>query len=91
MITETFIVNNYERLVELQMYIKENMSTCRFSSNPFKLSSGKYMVSLSYDSQDINKLNKYHNKFYEIDNPPKVKEQSLIKKIIKKYLTDIFF
>lgn len=82
MVENTFYVSNDERLTKVKSFIRENMPTARFISNPYRYSNGKWEVKISYEISDINKLDVLLNEFYNEDNPPLPPEKSLWQRLI---------
>lgn len=70
MVEETFYVANDERMNKAKLFIRKNMPTARFKSNPYKYSNGKWEFNISYELPDMNKLSLLLNEFYAEDNPP---------------------
>lgn len=66
MIKESFSVNTRQRMIELNIFIKENMPTCRYLVNPYYINNIWY-INISYEIQDMNKLGVLQNKFYKED------------------------
>lgn len=80
MIEETFYVANDERMNKVKKFIRQNMPTARFKSNPYKYSNEKWEFNISYGLPDMNKLSVLLNEFYNEDNPPKT--ESLWQRIL---------
>lgn len=57
MITDSFYLENDNQMLRGQQYIKANMPTARFFGNPFRSKNGRWGVTLTYEIEDINKLN----------------------------------
>ena len=74
MITEHFTIKK-ERYPELKQFIRENMPTVRFLSNPLEIHN-KLTIDISYEIDDINKLHTLTNKWHLEDNPPIEPKQS---------------
>jgi hypothetical protein len=92
MIKESFSVKTKQRMIEVNIFIKENMPTCRHISNPYCINDIWYIY-ISYEIQDINKLNSLQNKFYKEDSE-KRKQIELEKTIgfkIKKFFKKLSF
>jgi len=82
MVEETFYVANDERMNKVKTFIRQNMPTARFKSNPYKYSNGKWEFHISYEIADMNKLSVLLNEFYNEDNPPLPKKESLWQRIL---------
>jgi len=77
MVEEMFYVKNDERMSKVKSFIRENMPTARFKSNPYKYSNGKWEFNISYEIGDMNKLSILLNDFYNEDNHKLIKKESL--------------
>lgn len=75
MVTITFNVKEH-RLVELQNFIKKNLPSARFETNPYKVSFKTYYVSMSMKVEDANKLNGLKLEWFNEDNKPKEKKKN---------------
>lgn len=82
MVEETFYVANDERMNKVKSFIRQNMPTARFKSNPYKYSNGKWEFNISYELPDMNKLSVLLNEFYVEDNPPAPQRKSLWQRIL---------
>ncbi len=80
MVGEIFYVKK-ERLEEVKKFIREQMPSCRFRSNPYSYDGENYEINITYEIEDMNKLSKLQNKYYEEDNP-KIIKPSLFKRIL---------
>lgn len=78
MYTSFYVTEN--RLDELKSFIKNSTPSARFNHNPLK-EGNKWFISLNIEVNDSNKLNKLFNKWYEEDNPPKIKTKSIWKRM----------
>jgi len=82
MVEETFYVKNDKRMSKVKSFIRKNMPTARFKSNPYKYSNGKWEFNISYEITDINKLSILLNEFYYEDNPKHIKKESLLERFL---------
>ena len=82
MITQSFHLKNEERLIELQDFVKQNMPTARFKNITINQAKGSVYLAISYEIDDINKLNHLHEKWHRIDNP-KPRKVGLINNIFR--------
>lgn len=60
-------IENKEKLVRLQQFIKAELPSIRFRANPIEFSNGKFDVSLMGNVEDFNKLHSLENQWYEMD------------------------
>jgi len=81
MIEQRFYVSSEERMNTVKTFIRQNMPTARFKSNPYKHTDGTWEFNVSYELSDMDKLTKLLNKFYYEDNPPIPAKKSLWKRI----------
>jgi hypothetical protein len=63
MITESFSIKGHSRMAEIYSFIRINMPTCRFINNPLNTSDDNWKINISYEIEDINKLNTLMNKY----------------------------
>jgi len=81
-----------ERLPELKSFIRNELLTARFESNPQK-HGDKWFIVLTMEVEDGNKLSQFKDKWYKEDNTPKLKKNggfllftylcNFIKKLLK--------
>lgn len=83
MITHTFEVKDEERMNIVKIFIRQNMPTARFNSNPYKYSNGRWGFNISYEIEDQNKISVILNNFDLEDNPPVIKKKIFWKRILK--------
>lgn len=76
MITKTFSVKNYSRVIELQQFVKtQGLKYVKFIGNPIRgIASGEtgeanYFISIELNIIDNNTLNELFKQWYEFDNP----------------------
>ena len=74
MVEQTFNIKTH-RLTELKSFIRTNLPTARFKCNPYEIGDNSTCVALSLEVNDANKLNELFNKWYDIDNPKKIKKR----------------
>jgi len=82
MVEETFYVANDERMNKVKSFIRQNMPTARFKSNPYKYSNGKWEFNISYELPDMNKLSVLLNEFYVEDNLFILKRKNLLQRVL---------
>jgi len=85
MITESFTVKTTAQMVELQNFIRNNMSTARFVGNPYHSQTNViYIICLTYEVEDIGKIHPLYNNWRELEKQlePKEVKVSLLNRII---------
>lgn len=78
--TTSFLCES-ERLKDLQNFIKSDLPSARFVHNPLKIST-KYLVELSMNVEDGNKLNQWFAKWDIADNPPAKPKQNIFQRFL---------
>ena len=84
MVRTSFILSDDSQMKRLDEFIRSDMPTARYLGNPYRMSDGKWSVSMSYEIDDINKTSELFNQFYEEDNPKPVVKDNIFTKILKK-------
>jgi hypothetical protein len=79
MYTSFYIKEN--RLDELKSFIRNFTPTVRFRHNPLK-EGNQWFIALDMEVEDGNKLNELFNKWYSEDNPPKIPNKSIWKRMV---------
>ena len=79
MVQEYFIVNGFNRMLEVKKFIREQMPSARFIHNPENVYDKKYSFDICYEIEDMNKLSNLLNRYFEEDNPKIVKESFIIR------------
>jgi len=84
MIQEKFYVDGDNRFKRVKNFIRWEMPSARFITNPVKYCN-KWEINISYEIEDMNKLSALLNEFYLEDNPivTKVNFWKKIKNIFK--------
>jgi hypothetical protein len=67
---------------KVKSFIRQNMPTARFKSNPYKYSNGKWEFNISYELPDMNKLSVLLNEFYVEDNLFILKRKNLLQRVL---------
>lgn len=87
---ESNTVKSFDRLLELQQYVKDNTNTVRFLSVQkgfLNQNTGltSYFVQMEYNVSESPILNKLYEKWWHEDNPPVIKTNWItkIKNILK--------
>lgn len=87
MIKELFFVKGNQRMNIVKDFIRKNMKTARFIQNPYYYEhKDEFSVYISYDIEDINKLNDLLNEFYEIDNPKITSKENWFFRLLDKFI-----
>lgn len=84
MIQYNFYVSNENRMNIVKSFIRKNMPTARFIYNPYKHLDNRWSFYISYEIEDMNKINKILQEFYLEDHPPSIKKENFLKQIIRK-------
>lgn len=70
------------RLGEFKKFIGSDLPSARFVYNVYKIGD-TWSIALELSSEDGNKLNELRNKWWELDNPPKVEKQNILQRLWK--------
>jgi uncharacterized protein with ACT and thioredoxin-like domain len=69
------------RFDELKTFIRTHTPTVRFKHNPIK-NRNELFIALTMEVEDGNKLNELFEKWYTEDNPIKIQNKNILKRIV---------
>lgn len=72
-------------MIETKDFIRKNMPSARFLSNPTKYGD-RWEFRISYEIEDVNKLQVLHNKYFDLDNPKIVKKENWFIRLLDKII-----